>query len=356
MKKITELLEKGVEDGVFPGASFAYGTPGDFESGAVGRHTYSEDSPEITASTLFDMASVTKVVSTTSTALVLNQHDQIELDTAASSYDSKFQHEAVKVRDLLLHKSGLPAYKRFEKTCRSIEESEDALYALSLREAVPPKTEYSCMGFMIMQRVIQNVTEKTLADTVKELVWDPLGMNRTTYNPGKAVRPLCAPTETIPDWRREIEDERGYERVNEEFVQGGVHDPAAFMMGGISGNAGVFSSANDMALWAQELASGGDKIFSPLVLAEWRRRQAEDSSRGLGFDTKSSRNSSAGRRFDIKSFGHSGYTGTCVWIDPTNKIFGVLLTNRVHPDDKGGGISQIRPKFFDAVWETLQES
>ena len=85
MKKITELLEKGVEDGVFPGASFAYGTPGDFESGAVGRHTYSEDSPEITASTLFDMASVTKVVSTTSTALVLNQHDQIELDTAASA-------------------------------------------------------------------------------------------------------------------------------------------------------------------------------------------------------------------------------------------------------------------------------
>lgn len=350
---VASVLEQAIENGAFPGAAVAYGLGSEARFGYYGSHTYDEASQEVGEETLWDLASVTKVASTTTAALCLYQESRLDLDAHVTSFVPRFRHDRVRVRDLLTHRSGLPAYCSFQTRTKTVEGSEQELFGLDLRPAVPPKTEYSCMGFMILQRVVEAVTGKGLDEAVKELAHAPLGMDSTSYKPSLADRKRCAPTETRDDWRKEIEDQRGYERVNSTYIQGGVHDPAAFMVGGVSGNAGLFSTARDMALWAQELAVGGSELFDPAALRLWRTRQAKSSSRALGFDTKSPRGSSAGTLFGPQSFGHTGYTGTCLWVDPATKMWAVLLANRVHPTSANLKISKVRPAFHDAVWREL---
>lgn len=353
MKEIEALIQKALDEKRTPGAAWAIGRGENFVTGSLGGFTYDESSERVTDQTLYDLASLTKVVSTTSSALVLNQKGLLDLEAHATSYLANFQHDSVTVRDLLLHRSGLPAYYNFQSSCSTPLESEAAFWKIGLRTAIPPKTEYSCLGFMTMQRVIETISSQTLDDFVTKEVFNPLGMQRTCYTPGLEDRRLCAPTETIGDWRRKLEDSWGFVRTREDFIQGGVHDPAAFMRGGVSGNAGLFSTAADLALWARELALGGAKVFAPAKLSEWTNRAGEASTRALGFDTKSPEGSSAGRRFHQSSFGHTGYTGTTVWIDPASKVYAVLLTNRVHPDDKASLVG-VRPQFHDLAWQLAQ--
>lgn len=348
------LLEQGISDGAFPGAAYAIGTPDRVEYGFAGRLTYSPEAPVVTEETLWDLASVTKVVSTTSSAMLLYQQGKLDLEAHATSYVSRFRHDQVTIRQLLTHSSGLPAYCSFQLKNETPEQAENELFSLNLRPAVPPKMEYSCMGFMIMQRVIESISGVKLDQFVRENVHGPLGMKDTMYNPSLTDRTRCAVEEKYDDWRKKIEDKRGFVRVNEEFIQGTVHDPAAFMMGGVSGNAGLFSNPHDLGNWMHELIRGGDKVYKPEVLKEWIKRQSQISTRALGFDTKSEKGSSAGRRFSLTSFGHTGYTGTTVWMDPTNKFFACLLTNRVHPTSENSKITEFRPKFHDAVWDRLK--
>lgn len=353
MKEIEALIQKAINDKRTPGASWAVGRGEKFVTGSLGTFTYQPESEKVTDQTLFDLASLTKVVSTTSCALLLNQRGLLDLEAHANSYLSKFQHDSVTVRDLLLHRSGLPAYFNFQTSCSSPTESEEAFWKINLRSAIPPKTEYSCLGFMTMQRIIESISGKTLDEFAAQEVFAPLSMPKTLYTPGLEQRQNCAPTEAIADWRRKLEDAWGFKRSREDFIQGGVHDPAAFMRGGVSGNAGLFSCAADLALWAREFAVGGSKLFLPAKVTEWTKRAGESSTRALGFDTKSPEGSSAGRRFHQTSFGHTGYTGTTVWIDPASQIYAVLLTNRVHPDDKAS-VAGIRPLFHDLAWEFAQ--
>lgn len=349
-----QAVEEGIAAKGMPGAAWAWGRAGkEPVLEWAGRHTYAPDSPLVGDRTLWDLASLTKVVATTGVAMALHQQGLLDLESHASAYLPRFQHSGVTLRQLLLHRSGLPAYASFQATCRTPEESEAALYRLKLRPADPPATEYSCMGFMVLQRVLESVGGASLDKLAARLVFGPLGMSDSQYNPSLEDRKRCAPTEAIADWRRKIEDERGYVRVNEEFIQGGVHDPAAFMMGGTSGNAGLFSPLKDLALWAAELAAGGDKAFKQDTVLLFTARQDASATRALGFDTKSPEGSSAGSRFGARSFGHTGYTGTCIWVDPDAKAYGVLLANRVHPDDKSTIMAGLRPRFFDAAAEEL---
>lgn len=354
VKEIESLIQKAIDAKKTPGAAWAVGRGDKFVTGSLGRFTYAEDSEKVTDQTLYDLASLTKVICTTSCALVLNQRGELDLEAHANSYLAKFQHDSVTVRDLLLHRSGLPAYFNFQSKCTSPLESEEAFWQIGLRTAIPPKTEYSCLGFMTMQRIIESIAGKTLDDFAAKEVFAPLGMTSTLYTPGLEDRRKCAPTEAVADWRRKLEDSWGFVRTREDFIQGSVHDPAAFMRGGVSGNAGLFSHVADLALWAREFALGGEKLFDAAKVIEWTKRAGEASTRALGFDTKSPEGSSAGRRFHQTSFGHTGYTGTTVWIDPASKIYAVLLTNRVHPDDKASLVG-VRPQFHDLAWEFAQE-
>lgn len=349
MNEIEQILAQAISEKAFPGAAAAWGNDKSVSFAFQGRTRYDEAAPAVDESVLWDLASVTKVASTTSTALVLHHSGELDLDASAQAYAPRFAHEGPTIRDLLLHRSGLPAYASFQATCRTPEESEDALYALAVRQEAPAATVYSCMGFMVLQRVIESITGETLAEAAKRRVFDPLGMTSTLYAPGADLRPRCAPTEELPAWRKAIEDERGFVRVQDSHIQGGVHDPAAFMVGGISGNAGLFSTIGDMAKWAQHMAQGGGAVIDPHTLGIWRRRQTEESTRALGFDTKSPKGSSAGELFGPRSFGHTGYTGTSVWMDPDTARWGVLLTSRVHPKDGNMAISKVRPAFYDAV-------
>lgn len=352
IERLDSYLEAKVREKVFPGAAYVVGTRDKLYTGWVGRHTYSPESPEVGDSTLWDMASVTKVMATTSSAMVLNQNGMLDLEAHVSAFLPRFRHDHVTVRDLLLHRSGLPAYFNFQNSCRTPEECEAKLFELPASEATPPKTVYSCIGFMTLQRVIESIAGKQLDVVATELVFTPLGMKNCSYRPLDLAK--CAPTEKMPAWRRKIGDERGEKRVQDEFIQGTVHDPAAYMSGGVSGNAGLFCTAADLGKWLTELVRGGEKVFSPAALVEWRRRQGAASSRALGFDTKSPSGSSAGRRFHLRSYGHTGYTGTSVWIDPEARIFAGLLTNRVHPNDEAVPMLAARAGFHDAVWEELR--
>jgi CubicO group peptidase (beta-lactamase class C family) len=355
MKKVFDVLNEAIQAKAFPGAAAAWGDDRSAKTLCLGRTRYDVQAPEVDAETLWDLASVTKVVSTTTTALILHSQGLMDLEAGAAAYAPRFGHPDVTIRDLLLHRSGLPAYASFQASCRTPKECEDALFALSLRPG-PAKTEYSCMGFMTLQKVIESIVGEGLDRAARRLVFEPLGMSKTFYLPALEDRRRCAPTEEIPGWRREIEDERGYERVQETWIQGGVHDPAAFMIGGVSGNAGLFSTLADMIRWSQHLAQGGGSVVDPHILGLWRRRFDDDSTRALGFDTKSPSGSSAGSLFGARSFGHTGYTGTSVWIDPDTARWCVLLTARVHPRDGDSPMTRIRGEFADAVWQELSGS
>lgn len=328
---VADLLAEGVESGVFPGACAVWGGPDSVEFACAGRHTYEPDSSTVEEDTLWDLASLTKVVATTSVAMILWQEGKLDLDRSVSEYEPRFLHPHITVRDLLTHRSGLPAYKRFDAFCSTPEEAEKALFATEISPAIPPKTIYSCLGFMVLRRVLETAGEAPFAELTQELVFKPLGMNDTGFNPADAER--CALT---------------------EGQHGVVHDPNARFLGGVSGNAGVFSTIGEMALWCQELVRGGDKIFKPETVTAWTRRQSPSSTRTLGFDTKSPTGSSAGRHFHLKSYGHLGFTGTSVWIDPVRKIFSCLLTNRVYPAADNTRIVMFRPRFNERIFEKLR--
>jgi CubicO group peptidase (beta-lactamase class C family) len=338
----TSLLQNAVERRLFPGYAYAGGILGQSMSGSGGFTTY-ERVQAAGSETLWDLASLTKIFSTTSVAMVLEQEKVLTLDMHVASLLPRFRHEGVTVRQLLMHRSGLPAYASFQASCTTPSQAEDALYGLGVK--VKPEPVYSCMGFMILQRVLEKLGGKTLDCLAQELVFQPLGLKTACYNPAVSVRQLCAPTESIPDWRRRLEDARGFNRLQEEWIQGSVHDPAAFMMGGVSGNAGLFADLSDCIALVEALA-GFRKFFDPEVLSAWTKKQSPGSTRALGFDTKSPSSSSAGSLFGPLSYGHTGYTGTSFWIDPEAKRFVLLLTNRVHPDDKSN-ILKLRQDLAD---------
>lgn len=345
----------------FPGAAYAVGNDAEYVVGYHGRQTYSRLGMEVDDRTLWDMASVSKVVGTTTAAMLALDEGLIDLDDRVSKYVSDFRGEgksSVTLRDLLLHESGLPAYANLT-TCRSPIEARSTVLGLDANYEKNADTVYSCMGFITLQQVVQSVFGLPMDRLLDDRVFGPLGMMATRYRPEYGHRARCAPTSVIEDWRRDVEEDRGFKRVNERFIQGEVHDPAAFMMGGVSGNAGLFSAPEDIARFAQMMLKEGEgpdtQVLCAKTVNEWTQRHAnvEYSTRGFGWDTKNpdpEGYSSAGTKLGPKSFGHTGYTGTSLWIDPEQKAFVALFTNRVHPDDSKS-VRDVRPKFSDAVME-----
>ncbi|MCH7903922.1 MAG: serine hydrolase [Armatimonadetes bacterium] len=353
-KELADLLIVGVEGGVFPGAGCAVGTAKETFFAHAGRHMYSEESVAIDDQTVWDLASLTKIAATTSVAMLLYQDGVLDLDSHVQSVLPGFVGDGkdeVTVRNLLLHDSGLPPYRRFG----DLTDPDDVLQELlktPLDAAPGEKTAYSDLGAVTLMEVMQRLTGHTLDKLFQDLVADPLGMESAVYNPILEVRSLCAPTEKLEEWRLLIEDEREFVRVQDDYIQGGVHDPTAFLLGGVSGNAGLFSRTADLVLLARAWLVGSDP-FSREVAELFSKKQSEESTRALGFDTRVEEGSSAGEKFSSSSFGHTGYTGTTIWIDPEQELFAILLTNRVHPTSENIKIRKYRPTFHDRVVELL---
>jgi beta-glucosidase-like glycosyl hydrolase/CubicO group peptidase (beta-lactamase class C family) len=348
------VLEKAVGDKAFPGATLAVGYRGKVAVHAFGKLSYGADAAAVTPTTMYDIASLTKVVATTTLVAKLVEGDfavPLDLDAKIERYlpewangpQPEWRHR-VTVRHLLTHTSGLPPFKEYWRTSKSKQDTLDKIFAEPLEYEPGTKEIYSDLGIILMAEIIERLTGRTLDDLAKSYIFSPLGMKDTMYRPEKKLWPMIAPTEIDNNLRHRL-------------VQGEVHDENAYAIGGVSGHAGLFSTAPDLAAFCQMLLNGGvyahQRILRRSTVAQFTTpQQLSNGTRTLGWAVPTE-GSSSGHYFSARSFGHTGFTGTSIWIDPDRQLFVVLLTNRVHPTRENMKIAQVRPAVHDAVMQAL---
>ena len=341
------ILESAIAQQAFPSASTAVVWRDKLVAlKAFGRFTYDIQSPSVTPESIFDLASVTKVVATTAIAMILYERGLLDLETPVVNLLRDFAGEdprrkEVTIMHLLAHSSGLPAYEKLYLKFTTRDELLRAALAVPLKHAPGTYAEYSDIGFIILGMALERLAEESLDRFCAAQVFAPLGMLRTTFRPPAAWAPSIPPTCDDP--------------LRHRIVQGEVQDENAGVLGGVAAHAGVFSNAADLATFANSMLHGGIPIVQPQTLRLFTQRQATPpgTSRALGWDTPSSP-SQSGQYFSAQSFGHLGYTGTSLWIDPEKQLAVVLLTNRTWPDCQNQAIRQVRPAFHDAVIKALE--
>lgn len=326
------VLESFRERGAFPGGVLAVGdAEGLVHLYPFGRLTYDEDAPPVTAATIYDLASLTKVVATTTMAMILVEEGRLDLDQPV--------RDGVTVRHLLTHSSGLPAVAPLFKEIRGKEAYVERIRAMDLEYPPGSRSAYSDLGVILLGDVLEQVAGQSIETFGQSRVLGPLGMKDTMYRPPPGLLPRIAPTEIDP-WRGRL-------------IHGEVHDENAFAMGGIAPHAGLFGTAGDLSRFAQMMLDG-DLVSRETIELFTRKAGIPGSDRALGWDTKSPQGSSAGTLFSPGSFGHTGFTGTSLWIDPERQLYVILLTNRVHPTRENNLIREARPAVADAVVHALR--
>jgi CubicO group peptidase (beta-lactamase class C family) len=340
-------LWEGIAAGAFPGASYAVLYHGEPEVGAAGRFTYERHSPEVRAETIYDLASLTKVIVTTAVAMLLYDRGQLDLDQRIVQLLPEFgvqdaTRRKVTLRMLLQHNSGLPAYARLFETIQRKAALVRSALALPLEAEPGTRVAYSDPGFVILGAALERVAGTTLDVLCRTRVSSPLSALSLQYCPPAELRSTIPPTENDRAWRGRI-------------IQGEVNDENASAMGGVAGHAGLFGNAGDLARFAAWMMTGGEPPVTreALSLFTTRSQQPPGNSYALGWDTPT-QPSQSGDCFSPRSFGHLGFTGTSLWIDPERDLGVVLLTNRTWPDRNSQLIRQFRPKFHDAVVEALR--
>jgi len=298
--------------------------------------------------TLFDLASVTKAVATTTMAAILYERGLLELDAPVSGIVPEISGEdprrkQITFRMLLAHSSGLPAYEKLFLRAQTREELLNAAFSTALTAEPGTRAEYSDIGFIILGAALERIAEETIDRFCRREIFGPMAMANTTFNPPHEMRMMTPPT--------------SYDRtLRNRIIQGEVQDENAFVLGGVAGHAGLFSTAEDLAQFAHIMLKGGSPILRPETVATFTRHDSSPvkTSRALGWDTPSVP-SQSGRYFGASSYGHLGYAGTSLWIDPERRLSITMLTNRTWPDCSNQAIKQLRPKFHDAVIEALGE-
>ncbi len=364
---LDEIVRKGIDEETYPGAVLIVGQPEKvLWAAAYGRHTYEETSEENSLESIFDLASVSKVVGTTSGALILMEDGKLSESDLVGKYIEGFNtngKESVVIRDLMTHTSGLKAYESYSKVDEEKEEgtsNPDALIshyaALPVRYTPREDYTYSCLNFQTTARVVEEASEMNLEDLLRLKVFGPLKMSDTVYNLDEEQKSRAVPTQM---------------REDGSIIVAEVHDPLASYhksnLGHCPGNAGLFSTGPDLARYCETIASGGtfrgEKVFSSSVLEDATRDRTPEmvsQTRGLGFDIYDSFPYANPENDDPQkgSIGHSGYTGTLIWIDKDSQTYIVFLTNRTWPDDAGKqkdewSISDARKAVIEEVVTTL---
>jgi len=340
------VLEAHVESRTTPGAvGLVVRGEGVAACWAVGRHTYDPDARKVREDDIYDLASLTKVVATTTVCMALVGEGRLDLDATVGSHLPAFRdagRQKVTVRHLLAHSAGLPAHNPLYRTCRSREDVLHAVLSTTLEYAPGTETVYSDLGFILLGFVLEHVTDRPLEALVRERVLDPLEMRSTMYRPPAALCSRIAPTEVDDLWRGRL-------------IHGEVHDENAAAMRGVAPHAGLFGTAEDLGRFLGVMLRrgdlGGQRVYPETVVEAFTKRAGlvPGSTRALGWDTPSASGSTAGSHFSPESYGHTGFTGTSLWADPVRGVGVVLLTNRVHPTRENEGIRELRPAFHDAV-------
>jgi CubicO group peptidase (beta-lactamase class C family) len=345
------ILENAIAAHAFPACSLTVTFRGELVAHkALGRFTYEPASPEVTTASIFDLASLTKVIATTAMAMILYERGLLDLEAAVTAIVPEFaggsgdndpRRREVTLRMLLAHSSGLPAYEKLFLRAQTREDLLQSAYTAPLAAAPGVRAEYSDIGFIILGVVLERLADESLDVFCQREIFGPLGMTHTTFNPTTALKDSIPPTADDRTFRHRI-------------IQGEVQDENASVLGGITGHAGLFSTAEDLAIFAHAILNGGYPILRPSTIELFSRRESapEGTSRALGWDTPSAP-SQSGKYFSPRSYGHLGYTGTSLWIDPERQLSISLLTNRTWPDCQNQAIKQVRPAFCDAVVEVL---
>jgi len=343
LARIDAVLQRGVNTGVFTAATVAVGRRGRLvKLSGYGRVAGGPVDP---SATLFDVASLTKVVGTTPAVMSLVDDGKVKLETPVYRYLSQFRGGGrgdVTVWNLMTHTSGLPAGADLYGGTAEPDAAFRRVLRSELTAEPGKRVLYSDFGMIVMAEVVNRRADEPLDRFVARRVFAPLGMASTMYNP-----PLVWWSRTVPS---EESGQRPYP------VRGGVHDGNAFRLGGVAGHAGLFSTASDLAIYAQTLLNGGSygdrRIWSPRTVRAFTTKQANAETRAIGWDTPA-RRSSAGDYVSARSYGHTGFTGTSIWIDPERDMFVILLTNRTYDAGTQGQILDIRRAVADAAARSI---
>lgn len=344
LESVERIVTRGIDAGGYPGAAVVVGRKGAVVlQRGFGRLSWSAESNAVSPDTsLYDIASLTKVVGTTAAIMALYDDGKLKLDAPVTRYLPQFTgglNDMVTVGDLLTHRSGLPAARDLWRGAKTPAEARAMVLSTRVRDIPGRKYLYSDLGADMLGFIAEAVSQQPLDVFLHNRLYGPLRMHNTFFRPADSLRYRVAPTE--------LNARRGYP------VHGEVHDENAHALGGVAGHAGLFSTASDLAVFAQMMLDGGSydgvRIFADTTVALFTRRAA--GHRALGWETADGDHGS-GRYLTPHAYGHTGFTGTSMWIDPDRKMFVILLTNRVHGARArypGRVISDVRSDLSDAA-------
>jgi CubicO group peptidase (beta-lactamase class C family) len=362
LRRVDRLIEEAIRKQITPGAAIAIGRHGQLvRMRGYGRTAYGRNAPRVTESTIYDIASLTKAVGTTSAAMLLVQQGRLDLDLPLSTYFDEWQdatdRASMSARHLLSHTSGLPPGGPLTAVGGDRQRIAAVLATIPMRNRPGARYEYSDYGLILMGALIERITGERLDVFLERDLFGPLALQETGFNPlywgrragpspfrltsGAAPLAAIAPTERSP--------KRG-------LIHGVVHDPIAYRLDGVAGHAGLFSSVRDLAVFAELIRAGGvlgeARVFDADVLSAFTRRQSHSARHALGWEL-AREDGPSGSLFSETSFGHTGFTGTSIFIDPEHDLFVVLLTNRLHPNARERRHLDLRRAIHDAVIEAL---
>jgi len=348
---VQRVLDKGRADKAYPGAFAVVGNhAGVLAEYGAGTLDWAP-SPAPDEHTMWDLASLTKVIGLTTAVMQLVEQHRIDLDAPLQRYLPAWvgpNKEKVTVRHLITHTSGLPAFKAYDEITHDPDSLAKLMFATPLETAPGTKMVYSDIGAYMLGRLVEQLTGQSLDMYLHDHVFEPLGMHETTYRPPIALWPRIAPTELDTVQRRRL-------------VRGMVHDERAYYLGGVSAHAGLFSSGHDLARFARMYLNGGTldgaRVVDPSTIARFTAyADSAFSNRALGWQKPeypgmryTTAAPWAGHSMSSQSFGHTGFTGTSIGIDPTRDLFVILLSNRVDPTRNNNKISEVRRQLTDAV-------
>ena len=344
---VDEVIVKAISEKRAPGAVVIVGNNKEIiYEHAYGFRQLLPTSQRMELETIFDIASLTKIVATTTAIMLLYEPGLIDIKKSVATYLPDFGVQGkgkVTIEQIMRHRAGLIPGNPKEEYKNGFPTALKSIYALP--PAYPPGTkyEYSDLGYIVLVAIIEKITGMKFDQFCQEKIFKPLGMNHTCFNPPASLHEFCAPCER---------DECG------NWLKGVVHDPRARLLGGVAGHAGVFSTAHDLVCFCQMILNKGVSRGQQFLKKETIEMMSQHDNlppgeqRGLGWDINTPHSSPRGTLFSASSFGHTGFTGTSLWIDPVNNCFVVLLTNRLHPD-ASGNVIQLRREVATAAAKSL---
>ncbi len=367
LARIDRVVQSSIDKKELPGAVVLVGRHGR----VVWRKSYGARAVEpqrepMTVDTIFDLASLTKIVATATSMMILIERGEVRLSDPVVKFIPELKGEgrdSITIEQLLMHTAGFAPDFDLKERWNGYDEAMKRLYHEPLR--TPPGTRfvYSDINYITLGEVVHRVSGEMLNEFARKNIFVPLGMRNTGFRPDAKLRSRIAPTEK----RRGQMNYLGDTGANagpegEQWLRGQVHDPTSFRMGGVAGHAGLFSTVDDLAIFCQMILNGGvyngARILSPMGVATMTRPHAvaeDGSARGLGWDIATSFSMNKGDLFPLGSFGHTGFTGTSIWIDPASDTFVVFLSNRVHPDGKGD-VGPLRGRIASIVASSITDT